>query len=540
MSSPSFRDAHFRGDAGASALLPRQYASLEGRVASVHAAAMQGLSDIVRAELVRQNSAFARDTTRLQFERLHHPQVTFVVTGQQTGLFGGPLYAMHKAASAVHLARQLEEESGTPVIPVFWLQTEDHDAAEISSATLIDARGRVHQHSVALEGAGRTSVAHLTLQQDVASILDELTHLRGQSPEQEQATALLQRCWYAGRLVHEAFAEYVMAMLGPAGLLVFHPRTETIAPLAAPLHAWAIEKQADIAATLQHRSRELHAAGFGDQIPLRSNCCLNFVHPDAPEGARFRLQRHGDGWQIPSEGGVPRTVSDAQLREWLSDEPLRFSTSALLRPLLQDALLPTAAWLGGPAEVHYMAQVLPLYQLRGQRYPLFVPRASLQWVPRESADVLDSLGLSPRELAKGPLEAARLSESRTKTAADDALPTRLTAALLAAFDETTARFASELHPLGDTAAKATEKTRQHLASGLEKYAQKIERSLLMQQHDRLHALEQLCDWFWPAGQAQERSAAWWSVASRFGSERAVEQLLADASPLLPSPREVRL
>ena len=540
MSTPSFRDAYFAGDAAACALLPRQFADGQGRAGAVGQAAAQGLSVTVRDELVRQNLPFASETTHRQLERLHHANVTFVVTGQQIGLFGGPLYAMHKAASAIQLAAQLEAESGTPVIPVFWLQTEDHDAVEISSATLVDGRDRVHTHTVALPDAGRRSVAHLTLPADVDSIIAELAQLRGQSPEHEQATALLRRCWYAGRPVHEAFAEYVMATFGHAGLLVFQPRSHALAHAAAPLHEWAIAKQKEITLALQIRVAELQSAGFGVQIPIRSNCSLSFVHPDTTDGPRFRLQWQHDQWVVPGDTGDLRPLTDAQLQAWLSSEPLRFSTSALLRPLLQDLLLPTAAWIGGPAEVHYMAQVFPLYAMRGQRYPLFVPRASLLWVPEPFAALLEQLQLTPRDLAHGAVEAARRAHSRSSASSENDLANRISAALLTAFDDTIARFDPELAVLGDDTARATQKTRQHLVAGLEKYAQKVERSLLMQQHDHLQVLERAAAWFWPAGQPQERTAAWWSISGRLGGERAADLLLANASPVLPSPREIRL
>ena len=540
MSTPSFRDAFFAGHAAACALLPRHFADVKTRAQAVSEAAAQGLSSEVRDELVRQNTPFATDATRRQLERLHHAGVTFVVTGQQVGLFGGPLYAMHKAASAIHLAAQLEAETGTPVIPVFWLQTEDHDAVEISSATLVDGRDRVHTHSVTLPGAGRRSVAHLSLPHDVDSIVAELAQLRGQSPEHEQATALLQRCWYAGRPVHEAFAEYVMATFGHAGLLVLQPRSAALAHVAAPLHEWAIAKQKEIAVALQTRTAELQSAGFGVQIPIRSNCSLSFVHPDTTDGPRYRLQWQHDQWVVPGDGGELRSIPEDQLAQWLTSEPLRFSTSALLRPLLQDLLLPTAAWIGGPAEVHYMAQVFPLYAMRGQRYPLFVPRASLLWVPEAFANVLQRLELTPGDLARGAVEAVRKAQARGTAPTGNDLPNRISAALLAAFDDTISRFDPELALLGDDIARATQKTRQHLAAGLERYADKLDRSLALQQASNLYALERVAAWFWPGGQPQERTAAWWTISGRFGTERAAELLLANASPLLPSPREIRL
>jgi len=538
MSTPSFRDAYFAGHTASCALLPRHFADVKARAHAVSEAAAQGLRSAVRDELVHQNTPFATDATRRQLERLHHADVTFVVTGQQVGLFGGPLYAMHKAASAIHLAAQLEAESGTPVIPVFWLQTEDHDADEISSATLINARDQVHTHTLALQGAGRRSVAHLTLPPDIDSIVAELEQLRGQSPHYEQATALLKRCWYAGRPAHEAFAEYVMATFGHAGLLVLQPRSAALAHIAAPLHEWAIAKHKEIAAALQTRTSELQSAGFGVQIPIRSNCSLSFVHPDTEDGPRYRLQWRQDQWVVPGDAGELRPLAEVQLREWLTSEPLRFSTSALLRPLLQDLLLPTAAWIGGPAEVHYMAQVFPLYAMRGQRYPLFVPRASLLWVPEAFATQLQRLALTPGDLAHGVVEAARRAHVRGTTPAENDLPNRISAALLAAFDDTVARFDPELALLGDDVARATQRTRQHLAAGLERYADKLERSLALRQASDLFVLERVAEWFWPGGKPQERTAAWWSISGRFGAERAAELLLANASPLLPSPREI--
>jgi bacillithiol synthase len=188
----SFRDAYLRAEAGAARFLSPRFLASSARNEAVQTAA-RGVDPRVRAALVEQNAHLAStEARRRHLEALADPRVTTVVTGQQVGLFGGPLYAVHKAASAVRLAERLAAETNRPVVPIYWLQTEDHDLAEIAVHQVCDDRGGVHRLAVSVaDAARRVSVAHRSPGSDVLVALDVLEQLLAPLPHGEEVVSLL-------------------------------------------------------------------------------------------------------------------------------------------------------------------------------------------------------------------------------------------------------------------------------------------------------------------------------------------------------------
>jgi uncharacterized protein YllA (UPF0747 family) len=299
-------------------------ADAERRVDAVEAASRERLHADVREALRAQNAAArASGGVAASLAKLDQPGISVVVTGQQVGLFGGPLYALHKACAAVRLARRLERESGRPVVPVFWLQSEDHDRREIASATLWDAEGDAVVVRAAFDAEARSSVAHDRRIEGVARArAGAVDAWRGQ-PFEADARALLEASWTDDRGWVDAFASFAQAMLGDEGLLVFSPRTARLAERAKELHAWATREHIAVATALERRAEELARAGFAPQVPLRSDCCLSFVHPDGAHGDRFRLRRRGAAWEA---AGASARYTDEELTDLIASEPLRFSS----------------------------------------------------------------------------------------------------------------------------------------------------------------------------------------------------------------------
>jgi len=248
-----------------------------------------------------------------------------VVTGQQIGLFLGPLYSLYKAATAVVTARFLEEESGVPCVPIYWLQTEDHDFAEIASCAISPSRVLQLPRDDARISVGCRRLPSLT--SDLVAQLGEC--LSGLPHADEVQTLFLS--WREGTLISDAFRE-TLARFFPE-LVFVDPRRLP----AQPLLERAVARAAEIERVLFARGEALRAAGFDEQVRIRPGYTLVFHHPEGPEGPRFRLPRGENGKYL--------------------------STSALLRPILQDWALPTAAYVGGPGEIAYLAQATALYPL---------------------------------------------------------------------------------------------------------------------------------------------------------------------------------
>ena len=414
----TFSSSYLEGDPRALPFLARDLRDAAARREATRAAAARraspALLDVLAEQHARLPPSAARETS---LAALAQGGSAVVVTGQQVGLFLGPLYSFYKAASAIAAARALEAEAGVRVVPLFWLQTEDHDFAEIASCTVSGDDGAPVTFALAEpDGDARVSVAHRRLGAEVTGLVDALGAALGAGPEAAEVVALVRAAYVPDRTPAQAFAHLLATIFADEGLLILDPREARVAALATPLYRRALDDADALEDALRARGAMLTAAGWDEQIPVRAGCSLLFFHERDAGGPRFRLQRDGAGWRLAGgAGSVGAGALRAAIDEALERDPLRFSTSALLRPVVQDALLPTAAYVGGPAEVSYFAQLAPVYAGLGVAQPLVVPRARFRVLDAATRRRLAQLGASADD-ACGPRAAAPRAARRRRSA----------------------------------------------------------------------------------------------------------------------------
>jgi bacillithiol biosynthesis cysteine-adding enzyme BshC len=522
------------GEPAASAFLPVRPLDEGAWDAAARRAARRRCADGVVQELKRQAAGLPASAARdRNLNLLAQAGTTVVVTGQQTALFLGPLYTLHKAATAVARARWLSERSGQPCVPIFWLQTEDHDWAEVAQAEFLLPDGR---KTLALPAEtpeeARISIAQRKLPAEVAGLSSALADLLQALPHGASVSELLARHYVAGKTPGAAFAGVLSELFADEGLVVLDPRTPALARLAAPVLHRAIEEQEGISAALLGRARALAEQGFSEQVHTRPDASLAFFHPRGPAGPRYRLQRDGPGFCTP-EGGVGR----AELLGCLESEALCFSTSALLRPLVQDTLLPTAAYIGGPAECAYFAQLPPLYALFGMELPMVAPRARLRLVDERTRRRLEKLGLRPEDADRPHDEVAALVQSRPAW-----LPPAewLRARLLGPLERELEALLPHAISLDASLERNVRKTRDHVAYGVEKLVNRLERAALARDHVVARQLEEVLTELRPGGVAQERVYAFPPLAAQVGTRALVTALVEAARPLDAGVRSVSL
>jgi bacillithiol synthase len=529
-----FFTSFLAGELGATALLPTRpldeeaWASAQARASRRRP--MEGLLEEMRRQAAKLPASPERERN---LSRLAQPGSTVVVTGQQTGLFLGPLYTLHKAATAVARARWLSERSGRPCVPLFWLQTEDHDWAEVSHAELLfpGGRKRLELPPETAEQA-RVSMAQRVLPAEVDTLTAALADLLEASPHGSTVASLLTRHYRGGQPPGAAFAGVLAELFAEDGLLVLDPRTPAMARLASPVLHRAIEEQQAIAAALATRAQALSAHGFIEQVHTRPDASLAFFHPRGPAGPRYRLQCAGADFCTP-QGEVSR----AELLRCLEADPLCFSTSALLRPLVQDSLLPTAAYVGGPAECAYFAQLPPLYALFGLELPMVAPRARFRLLDERTRRLLERLGLQPEDTERPRDEVAALVQSRPAW-----LPPAewLRARLLGPLERELEALLPHAASLEPGLAKNVRKTRDHVTYGVEKLVTRLERAALARDHVAAGNLERLLTALRPGGIPQERVYAFPPLAAQVGTRALVSTLVEAARPLSVEVRSVDL
>lgn len=497
------------------------------RARTVARAVSPVLADVLEAQNARLAPSRARDANL----RALREGGAAVVTGQQVGLFLGPLYTLYKAASAIRLARALTDEWASPVVPVFWLQTEDHDLAEIAVCHVARTGGEAQSLALDVEG-GSVSVAHRRLPEAITGLLGTLGEALAPQPHAGGHVARLARHYRPGAGWGEAFAGVLAELFAEEGLVLLDPRDPALAPLAGPVHRRALAEARPIARALAARARQLEAEGRSAPVHVREDSPLSFFHPDGPEGPRFRLELRGTTYVEIGRGGehAPGEISEA-----LDLRPACFSTSALLRPILQDTWLPTVAYVGGPAEIAYFEQLAPLYEAFGLEMPLAVPRVRIRLVDDRTRHLLARLRLTPAE-ACGSMEEVL---ARSGSSGDPSGET-LVRPLVEAFDRALADAAPALRRGGERVDRWISKTRGTVARAAEKLGRNYDRALAHRDREVVDGVRRLRERLLPSGMPQERYFGMSYFAARYGERVFVERVLAAAEPFASAIEDLEL
>lgn len=320
-----------------------------------------------------------------------------VVTGQQVGLFGGPLLTLMKAATAIRKA-QVATAAGVPHVPIFWMATEDHDLAEVNQVTLLGKQGVETLHST-FPGHRLQEVGSLLLGDGITPVLDRVEEFLNFAP----ICDLLRGSYTPQDTLASAFAKLLSAIFRDHGLIVIDGSTRAFHALGAPVLRHAIQHAGDLHAALTAKSAGLSEAGYHSQVLVTGESSLLFLVTE--DGNRLPLRRptQQDGGETHWKAGTT-TYTTGDLLRILDTEPERLSPNALLRPIFQDAILPTSAYIGGPAEIAYFAQCRPLFeQILGTVTPV-LPRLSATLIDPTTRAVMHQHELTFRD-AMQPIDA---------------------------------------------------------------------------------------------------------------------------------------
>jgi len=352
--------------------------------------------DQVANSLLEQNQEFNCSEKTLQnIELLRDPSTVAIVTGQQAGLFGGPLYTIYKALTAIKLAQELNLK-GQKAIPVFWIASEDHDYEEVSFLHVINREGHLNTIKHQANGnLGNSSVGHLSVASEISDNIKELFTSLPQSEFIEQLEKDLQTAYKEGAGFAKAFGQLITNLFTQYGLVLLDPLGLKLKQIATPIFEQAINKSTEIAQALVNRSQELQSKGYHAQVYTSSDMVTFFT---LENGHRTAL-RHQEGNFTLKHSDIKRTKEELLLQ--LKADPSSFSPSVMLRPIVQDYLLPTVAYIGGPAEVAYFAQISAIYPLFPVNFPVILARNSFTIMSNRDSSLLKKWGLEITELFKG-------------------------------------------------------------------------------------------------------------------------------------------
>jgi len=451
--------------------------------------------------LARQNQPWGPDgksplATNQQIARLGEPGTVAIVTGQQVGLFGGPFLGALKAMTAVLIAERLRQR-GVSAVPVFWMATPDHDLAEVNQAWLLDAASSPRCFKADLATPEPAAVGPLVLPSSIASLEDDWDRAAGaEAPDPN-----LRAAYAPGATLADAFAQLFARWFAPWGLILFDPlRAPEAADAWRPLYQAVAARHAELGALLRQRGEDLENAGYHVQVAQSANASMLFLHRG---GARIGLRRQHHAWLLGDE-----PISDADLQSWFTGRASEISASALLRPVLQDALFPTVAQVTGPAETAYLAQSAVLYPALQVRQPVAWPRASATVLDAKARRLLEKNGLGFDEAWHAPA-ADLLARKALPPGAE-----RRARELRASFDREFHALAGELETLDPTLIAAAQGALQKIRHQLDQLEARVARSVARRSGEIAAQAQHLDALVHPNGSLQERVLATAAFAAR--------------------------
>jgi len=466
-----------------------------------------GRRDRVAAILERQNKAWdASPKTLENIARLRNG-ASALVTGQQVGLFGGPLFSIFKALSTVKLADEATR-AGSDCVPVFWLATTDHDLDEISHVSILGPDGGLQKLAASTHGVPDAPVGKVTFGPEIEAVVEAAAASLGDS----DVTGFLRDSYRSGENFGSAFARLFSRLFADRGVILLDASDPELHQIAEPIYRGAIERAAELDDALLARGRELEAAGFHQQVKVTPSSTLLFT---LRNGARIPVHRrsNGGGTEPDFLVGDEKIPQSAMLRH-IASEPHQFSANVLLRPVVQDYLLPTLTYVGGAAEVAYFGQGAVVYKaLLGRATPI-LPRFSATIVEAKPQTLLERYGLSVPDTFNGPEE---LRQSLAKST--------LPPDLQAAFDQadsslktSLAAIQQSLERLDKTLVDAAVNAGSKMQHQLEQLRSRAARAELRQSEILNRHAELLSNALYPGKVLQEREIAGIYFVSRHGAE----------------------
>jgi bacillithiol synthase len=345
--------------------------------------------------LREQNARFAPGAalpseTAKNLDRLASGAVA-IVTGQQVGLFGGPAYSIYKAVTALRWAHAITAR-GTDAVPIFWLATEDHDLAEVNHSDWNTREGLAHFEMPAREEDADKRVGEVLLGDAVKALAAKAeSDLEGSFSE--QFAAALRESYAPGETYGSAFGKLMARVFAGKGLIFIDPLDARLHQLSAAVYRRALDESAPLREALLARSKDLENGGFHAQVKVTRESTLLFYNV---AGRRQPLRSRNGNFTAGKSSFTPD-----ELRAAIEKSPESFTANVLLRPVIQDTLLPTAAYIGGPAEIAYMAQNQIVYKALLGRMPAMLPRAAFTIVDPLIARILAKFGLEVRDVFRG-------------------------------------------------------------------------------------------------------------------------------------------
>jgi len=351
-------------------------------------------------ENLRETNEFCKagPKTFENIERLREKDCLTIVTGQQAGLFSGAIYTIYKALSAARLAEDLRKQS-IKAVPVFWIAEEDHDFNEVGKTFNLDKTGKLLKSENTPQSYRKNlPVGLVKLDETINQTIEDLFNNLPRTEYTDEIKTLILKTYRAGETYSTAFAKLIAEVFSDYGLIILTPLNKKLKKLCAPIFADAIEKSKEISSALLLRNKELTEKNYQPQVLVEKDFFPFFLQNEI--GERKPLRRDAENGKIKIQKSK-KEFEMSELLEIARDAPENLSPNALMRPVVQDYLLPTLVYFGGAAEIAYFAQNSVIYKILNRPVTPIRHRANFTVIERRHARTFEKYEMDFTDLFAG-------------------------------------------------------------------------------------------------------------------------------------------
>lgn len=453
-------------------------------------------------EFNKQFKTESNDPVFENINRLRQDDALVIVTGQQLGIYGGPVFTMFKTMTAIHQARRLEKELNRPVIPVFWLADEDHDYDEIRRVHVLNDDG-LESFSLPSMNNGLPPVSELRFPEEINQLASSIRSTLIDSDYSEELWALLDQCFVSGRIFLKGFGDFIARLFAKHGLVMAGSHHAMVKQETKEVLKIAVQKAGAIRNALEKQTQKI-GEEYHQQVKLYDS---HLFYLDEKTG-RSKISRDDDKW-ITDNGQQWNTD---ELLDEIDDKPERFSPDVFLRPVLQDRLLPTLGYVAGPGEVAYYGQMKPFYHCFNQQMPAIFPRLSATFIEPAIARILKELPFELNEynsriedLESGYVD--RIEETDIDTLFEN---------WQNEIDDVSESFIKQIIAIDDTLEGAAGKAQATYGNAREKLKSKVYRAIKKREKIQLNRVRRIHQNLFPERNLQERTLCGIYYMNKFG------------------------
>lgn len=447
------------------------------------------------------------EKTEANINLLDEEKTIAIVTGQQLGLFGGPLYTFYKIITAIKLCSYLKEEHAEyNFVPVFWLEGDDHDFDEVKTFRVIDKANQLKSISYddgLDEETNRGSVADIKFNNNIYDLFNELSESLRDTDFKKDLLDLLKNYYQPGKTFKQSFADLLFEFFDDSGLIIFDPTDPKVKSLLKPVFKKEIEDFREHSEDVVKTSAELEEY-YHAQIKIKP---INiFLQED--EG-RFLLEPVDEEFRLK---GKRKRYGKEDLLNLLKKEPSRFSPNVLLRPICQDFLFPTGMYVAGPGEISYFAQVIPMYKEFNLQQPIIYPRSSITILESNHKEIIEKNNLklidffSDEDILNEKI-INLLSDIAIEPAFDESRKT---------MNELFEKLREQIKEIDPTLSDAVDKGRERSINNVDQLYGKAKKARERQHETALRQIEKVRTIVFPNGNLQERELSFIYFAHKYG------------------------